>query len=106
MIPRSQHFGDRAPFPHLRSGIMRIFEQPRFEALIVSARSRAHYAGKQANASIEQDQRADLAARQDIVADRDRLDRARVEQALVDPLEPAAQDRYARPGGKVADARL
>ena len=34
MIPRSQHFGDRAPFPFDRSGIMRIFEQPRFEALV------------------------------------------------------------------------
>ena len=31
MIPRSQHLGDRAPFPFYMSGIMRIFEQPRFE---------------------------------------------------------------------------
>ena len=28
MIPRPQHFGDRAPFPVYRSGIVRIFEQP------------------------------------------------------------------------------
>ena len=65
MIPRSQHFGDRAPFPLTRSGIMRIFEQPRFEALVIPAEGRAHYAGKQPNASVEQGQRRHLAARQD-----------------------------------------
>jgi hypothetical protein len=53
---------------------MRMFEQPRFEALVHTARGRAHYAGKQPNASIEQDHRAKLAARQDIVADGDGLD--------------------------------
>ena len=32
MIPRSQHFGDRAPFPFDRSGIVRIFEEAVLEA--------------------------------------------------------------------------
>ena len=70
MIPRPQHFGDRAPFPFFRSGIVRIFEKPRLEALLLSAGGRAHYPGKQPHASIEDDHRAKLSARQDIVADR------------------------------------
>ena len=71
---------------------MRIFEKPRFEALLLTAGGRAHYAGKQANASIEQRHRAQFAARQHVIADRDRFDRARLENALVESLEPAAQD--------------
>ena len=63
MIPRSQHFRDRAPFPFDRSGIMRIFEKPAFEALFLSARGRAHYAGEQPNASVEQGQRGRLRRR-------------------------------------------
>src|ERR1700761_8775974 len=103
MIPRSQHFGDRAPFPHLWSGIMRIFEQPRLEALVLTAGSGAHYAGEQPNASIEQHHRRDLAAGEDIIADRDGRDVPRFEQPLVDPLEPPAEDGDAGPGGEIAD---
>src|SRR4051794_23083057 len=98
MIPRSQHFGDRAPFPLIRSGVMRIFEKPAFEALLLTAGGGAHYPGEQPNASIEKGERGRLAARQDIVADRDRDDRPRLEQALVHPLETAAEDRDARAG--------
>ena len=71
MIPRPQHLGDRAPFPCDWSGIVRIFEKPVFEALFLSAGGRAHYPGEQANASIEQDHGAKLAAREDIVAETD-----------------------------------
>src|SRR5437868_5732818 len=91
MIPRSQHFGDRASFPLLWSGVVRIFEKPRFEALFLTAGGRAHYPGQQANASVEQDHRAKLPARQDVVADADRLDIAALEDALVEALEPPAQ---------------
>src|SRR5436190_11180191 len=98
MIPRSQHFGDPAPFPFDRPGIMRVFEKAAFKALLLTARRGAHYPGKQPNASIEQDQRRGLAPRQHIVADRDRHDRPRLEQTLVNPLEPAAQ--YGDPGAR------
>src|SRR3954454_6191214 len=101
MIPRSQHFRDPAPFPFKRSGIMRIFEKPALEALFLSAGGRAHYPGEQPNASVEQDEGADLPARQHIVADRDGDDRPRLEQALVNPLETAAQDRDSWAGGKL-----
>src|SRR3546814_11193868 len=92
MIPRSQHFRDPAPFPFKRSGIMRVFEKARFKALLLTARRRAHYPGKKANASIEEDDRRRLTAGEDIVAERDRNDRPRIEQTLVDSLETAAQD--------------
>src|SRR3954471_2960140 len=103
MIPRPQHFGDRAPFPMNRPGIMRIFEKPLIEALFLSAGGRAHYPGKQPNASIEEGERSHLAAGEHIVADRDGNDGARLEQALVYPLEAAAKDGDAGAAGKGAD---
>src|SRR3954469_20681776 len=106
MIPRSQHFRDPAPFPFTRSGIMRIFEKPALEALFLSAGGRAHYPGKQPNASIEEGQSGRLAARQHEVADRDWADGPSLEQPLVYPLEPAAQDGDSGPGGELADERL
>ena len=76
MIPRSQHFGDPAPFPFNRPGIMRVFEKAALKAFLLTARRGAHYPGKQPNASVEQGERGRLAARQHIVADRDRDERA------------------------------
>src|SRR3954470_6373980 len=102
MIPRSQHFRDPAPFPFKWSGVMRIFEQPLFEALVISAGSRAHYSGKQPNASIEEGQSGDFAAGKYIISDRYGQDRPRLEQPFVDSFEPAAQDRDPRPGGELA----
>src|SRR5438270_12566657 len=95
MIPRPQHFGDRAPFPLHRSGIVRIFQETLLEALLLSAGGRAHYPGEQPYASIEDHHRPELAAREDIVTEGDRLDRPRVENPLVEPLEPAAQQDHA-----------
>src|SRR3954471_7351695 len=93
MIPRPQHFGDRAPFPLNRPGIVRIFEKPLLEALFLSAGGRAHYPGEQPYASIEDDHRAKLAARQHIVADRDLLDGSSLKDPLVESLEaPGEQD--------------
>ena len=74
---------------------MRIFEKPLLEALFLSAGGRAHYPGKQANASVKQYHRAQLAAGQDIVADRDGFDGPRLEDPLVEPLEAPAQQDHA-----------
>src|SRR5215216_2657167 len=92
MIPRSQHFRDRAPFPVNWSGVVRIFQEPFFEALLLSAGGRAHYPGKQPNASVKQHHRRDFAARQHIIADRDGFDRPSLEDPFVEALEPAAED--------------
>src|SRR5256885_16612820 len=106
MIPRPQHFGDRAPFPLLRSGIVRIFEKPRFEALILSAGGRAHYPGKQPHASVEDDHRAKLSAGEDVVANGHGFDRPRVEDALIESFEPTAEQDDALASGKLAHAGL
>src|SRR3954470_17142171 len=98
MIPRPQHFGDRAPFPNDRPGIVRIFEEPLIEALLLSAGGRAHYPGKKPHASIEDHHRAKFAARQDKIADRDRIERSRVEYAFVESLEAATQQDHALAG--------
>src|SRR6058998_2387329 len=91
MIPRPQHFGDRAPFPCYRPGIVRIFQETLLEALLLSAGGRAHYPGKQPHASIEDNHGAKLPARENIVADRNRFDGPSFKDPLVESLEAAAQ---------------
>jgi hypothetical protein len=78
------------PLPLSWSGILGIFEQPAFERLIIPTGSRAHYAGKQPNASIQQHQRGRLAARKDDIADADFLDLTAFENPLVKTLKPPA----------------
>src|SRR5215212_144319 len=98
MIPRPQHFGDRAPFPCNRPGIVRIFEKPLLEALFLSAGGRAHYPGEQPYASIEDDHRANLSAGEHIIPDRHRFEGPRLEDSLVKSLEATAQkdDSFSR----------
>src|SRR3954447_26813140 len=104
MIPRPQHFGDRAPFPNYRPGIMRIFKKPLLEALFLSAGGRAHYPGEQPDASIEDHHCAQLTPGEDIVAERNRFDRPRIEDSLVKSFEAAAQQDQPVPLRKLADA--
>jgi hypothetical protein len=85
---------------------MRIFEKPVLEALFLSAGGRAHYPGEQPNASVEEDERSDLAAGEDVVPDGDGDYGSGLEQALVYPLETAAQDRDPRASGEIADEGL
>lgn len=86
---------------------MRVFEQALFKALLIPAGSRAHYAGKQPNASVKDGKRRHLAAGQNDVGKADLLDlRPGVEQAFVEAFKPPAQDDDAGPLGKFADAGL
>src|SRR5258705_13972026 len=95
MIPRPQHFRDRAPFPLNRPGIVRIFEKTLFKALFLSAGGRAHYPGEQPDASIEDDHRAKLAAGEDIVANRHLFDVPGIEDSFVESLEAAGEQDHA-----------
>src|SRR5205807_524180 len=104
MIPRPQHFGDRAPFPNDRPGIVRIFEKPLIEALLLSAGGRAHYPGKQPHASIEDDHRAELPAGEDIVADGDGFERPSLEDPFVESFEAAAEQNNAFARSEIAHA--
>src|SRR3954449_6861342 len=95
MIPRPQHFGDRAPFPCYRPGIVRIFQETLLEALLLSAGGRAHYPGKQPHASIEDHHRPELSTREDVIADGDGFERPRVEDSLVESFEAAREEDHA-----------
>src|SRR5436190_15748982 len=106
MIPRPQHFGDRAPFPLNRPGIVRIFKKPRLEALFLSAGGRAHYPGEQSDASIEDHHRAELAAGEHVVADRHLFDGTRLENSLVESFKAPAEKDHALPARHFADASL
>src|SRR3954463_5917732 len=106
MIPRPQHFGDRAPFPLNRTGIVRIFQETLLEALLLSAGGRAHYPGEQPYASIEDDHRCELSAGEYIVPDRDGFDGARLENAFVQTLKAAAQQDHALARRQLAHAPL
>src|SRR6476646_6297 len=106
MIPRPQHFGDRAPFPCHWSGIVRIFQETLLEALLLSARGRAHYPGEQPYASVEDYHRSKLAAGQDVIAYGDRFEAPSLEDTFVESFEPAAQQDYALPAGNLAYTRL
>jgi hypothetical protein len=74
---------------------VRIFQKPRFEALFLSAGGRAHYPGEKPDASIEDYHRPNLAAGEDIVADRHLFDGPRVEDSLVESLEAAGKQDHA-----------
>jgi hypothetical protein len=95
MIPRSQHFGDRAPFPHLRSGIMRVFEEPASKlsssplvaAPITPGAAECKHRGGRSPPSRRPKAHSLRWIRQD---------RPRLEQALVYAFEAAAEDRDAR----------
>ena len=97
--PDSSTSGTAPPLPLGRPGVVRVFQQPGGEALLLGAVRRAHHAGQQPHAGIQQHQRRQLAAGQHVVADADLLGAARVEHALVDALVAAAQQhaRRARP---------
>lgn len=103
MIPRSQHFGDRAPFPYDGPGIVGIFEKAAFEALLIPTGSGAHYPRKQADASIQQHQGTHFPAGKNDVAHADLFDRPRLENPLVKTLEPAAEDGRSGTGGEFAN---
>src|SRR3546814_6621592 len=55
VIPRSQHFRDRAPFPQGGAGVLRVFKKASLKAFLLTARSRAHYAGNEPDASVQYD---------------------------------------------------
>ena len=86
---------------------MRIFEQACFKAFLDPARSRAHYAGNKANASIKYGERGHFPAGKDDIGKAHLLDLGPgFEQAFVKPLKTPTQHDDAGAAGKLADAGL
>src|SRR5215204_1919513 len=102
MIAGEQHLWDRAPLPFARPGVMGIFEEPAFEALLRAGGVLAHDAREQSHTGVEHRHGGDLAAREHIVADRDLLERPALDRPLVDALEAAADDEDTRPRRELA----
>ena len=70
---------------------MRIFEKPLLEALFLTAGGRAHYPGEKPYASVEDDHRSELSAREHIVTDGDLFHRPSFEDSLVESFEPPTE---------------
>ena len=90
VIAGDEHLRDRPALPHLRPGVLRVFQQAVGEALLGAGGLRAHDAGHQPHAGIDQRHGGDLAAGQHVIADRDLFESARLDHPLVDALEAAA----------------
>src|SRR6202040_455146 len=74
MVAAGEDGGDRMALPHLRPGVLRVFEQSLAEALLQARSLLAHHAGQQPHAGVEQDEGRDLAARKHVIADRNLLE--------------------------------
>src|SRR5271165_2913841 len=93
MVARQQHIGNGAALPFARAGIVRIFEQARFEAFLRARGLFADHAGVEADAGVKDRERGDLPAGQHITADRHLDQPARRNSPLVDSLEARAEDQ-------------
>ena len=71
VIAGQQHLGNAPPLPFTRARVMGIFEPARLETLLLARFGSPHNAGKQPDAGVEHRERRDLAARKNVVADRD-----------------------------------
>ncbi len=102
--PDGQDLRDRPALEHLRAGVLRVFQQPVGEALLVRRDRLAHDAWKQPDAGVEQHQRRDLAARQHVIADRDLL-RGRGLRSRARPRPRTAPHRIDRAGRRAPAPR-
>src|SRR5215510_13183606 len=106
MVAAGEDSRDRTALPELRPCILRVFEQAVAEALLRARGLPAHDAGKEPDAGVEQGEGCNLPTRKHVIADRNLLEAAPFDQALVDALEAAAQDDGAGPVGQRRDPAL
>ncbi len=85
---------------------MGIFQQSPFETLILERLLVPGHSGQEAHDGIHQHQRRRLAARQHEIAEADLLGIVRVQHALIDAFEPAAQEGRPRLRRQFPHARL
>ena len=90
-----QHLGHRAALPVLGPRVMGIFQKPCWKLSSSSDRGVADDAGQQAHAGVEQRDRRRLAAREHEIAEADLLEPVRLDHALVDAFETAAEQPHA-----------
>src|ERR1700751_120302 len=106
MIARKQHLRDRAPLPQLGTSVLRVLEQILGEALLGQRFGTSDDPRQEPDAGIDQRDRCRFAARQHEIPEAYLLDTARLQHALIDTLEPATDQGYPRPLGKLAHPLL
>ena len=104
--PESSTSGIGRPLEYLGPGVVRDIPAARRRSFLRRSRlSLPITPGQQPYAGVDQRHGGDFAARQHIIADRDLFQPARRDHPLVDPLEPAADQDDAGPGGERLDPR-
>ena len=106
VMARQQHVGHRAPLPHLRPGVVRVFEQAGGEALLGQRGGSADHARAAAARRRRSGPWRRARRRKHEIAERDLEEAARLDHALVDALVAAAQQHDARAGRELAHPRL
>src|SRR3954468_1631676 len=92
-MPREQHRRNREPAKLRGARVLREVQQPVTRKRITADRRLvSHDPGDQPRDRVDDHQRRQLAARHDVIADRDRLGRQMLADPFVDPFVPAAQD--------------
>src|SRR6266446_10334639 len=106
MVAGGQDGGNLRAFKALRPCVMGIFEQSPLETFLGPGVIGAHDAWKQPDAGLDQRHGGDLAARKHEIAERNLLHAPRLDDALVQTLEAAAEEDGARPFREFAHAFL
>ena len=100
MIAGKQNIRNPPTAEFNRASVMRIFEQPGGVRIIRSAVRITQNAWNQPGYSIDHDQRGQLAAGQDIIANRQLIGYQMGTDALIHPFITPAQERQARVTGQ------
>src|SRR4051794_22715379 len=107
VVAAEQDVGDGVPPELPGAGVLRVFQAPvGAERLILRAGRIAQHAGDQPHHRVDDDHGRDLAPREDIVADGQQLGPQDVEDPLVEPLVPAAEQHQAPRPGQLPDPSL
>src|SRR6201986_3361500 len=106
MIAREQNLRNRAAFPLPWLRILRIFEKTRLETLAGEALRGAQDAREVAHPGFNENHGGHLRASEHVVADRDFAQTFFVDDALVDPLKTAGEQRHAGARGEIANEML
>ena len=97
MVARQQHIRHTPPVPLGGPCIVRVFQQPPRETLLLGARRRPHHPGQQPHHASSNTSAAGSPAGKHVVADADLLQRPGLDHPLVHALVPPAQQHHARP---------
>src|SRR5262245_62133556 len=97
VVTAGEHLGNASAFPLARPRVLGIFEQTCSEAFFGQRQGLTHDPGQQPHNGVDQHHGRQFAAGKDVVTDRNLVEPARLNHALIDALEPAGQQQHARP---------